>query len=485
MLLPLVLSGTRTVSPEPDPSGQDAPPNVLFIMTDDQNNDLGCYGHPLVQSPHIDQLAARGLRFERAYCQYPVCNPSRSSLLTGLYPDQSGVLTNADSFRVHHPELPTLPQWFRQNGYTSARVGKIFHYGVPGQIGTPGMDDPASWDVTVNPRGVDKDVEDEIHTLQPGRFGGTLSWLRVEAPDSAFTDAIGAREAVRLMETHHPDRTGKPLFLAVGFYRPHTPYVAPGPYFDLYPRDQIELPEDPPDDRLDIPVAALHDRAHQLELTEDQRREIIQAYYAATSHMDAQVGVLMDGLERHGLTENTIVVFVSDHGYHLGRHGLWQKSDLFEGSARVPLIIADPRQSAIGAVTEAPVELVDLYPTLVDLTGLPAPPHLMGHSLRPMLDDAEASIRESALTVTWSRAHGTRSGLRPWRAKGYTIRTPRFRYTEWEGGRHGAELYDYVTDPYEHVNLVGTPENAEVEAYLRGLLRRRVEAAQSSAEWSE
>lgn len=455
-------------------------PNVLFIVADDLNTDLGCYGHDLVQSPNIDRIAARGVRFERAYCQYPVCNPSRSSFMTGLYPDQTGVLSNQGNFREKHPDLVTLPQLFQRHGYHVARVGKIYHYGVPTQIGTPGEDDPASWQETVNPRGIDKDVEDRIHTLVPGSFGGTLSWLKVESKDEQHTDGVGATEAIRLLEMNHPAKTGKPFFLAMGFYRPHTPYVAPPRYFDLYPRAKIRPVMEKPGDRDDIPPAALHDRKHQRELTVEKRKEIIQAYYASVSLMDAQVGRLLDALDRLKLRDNTIVVFFSDHGYHLGAHGLWQKSDLFEGSARVPLIIADPRRKTAGRVATSPAELVDLYPTLADLCGLPAPSHLQGLSLAPVLNGPDRRIREHALTVTVSRGYQTHRELPRPKEKtimGYTLRTPRHRYTEWNAGEYGAELYDYQTDPDEYTNLALSAEHEALVKRLRGALHDRVKKA--------
>ena len=453
-------------------------PSILFIVVDDLNNDLSIYDHPLVKSPNIERLADRGIRFDRAYCQYPVCNPSRSSMLTGLYPEQSGVLLNSDSFRVHVPDVVTLPQWFRQHGYFTARVGKIFHYGVPNEIGTDGMDDPVSWDTVFNPRGIDREVHDQIHTLIPGQFGGTLSWLSLESSDGDHTDGLGATHAIRLLEDHHPSRTGKPFFLAVGFYRPHTPFVAPSSYFEGYPRDNIAPIPEYPGDRDDIPVAALADRPFQLELTEQQRREIIQAYYASVTFMDAQVGRLLDALESLDLTENTIVVLVSDHGYHLGHHGLWQKGDLFEGSSRVPLVIVPHDNRHAGEATGAIVELVDLYPTLLDLSGLPEAPQVVGSSLKPILDNPDHPGKSAAFTQAWSRAGWTRPEFAGKRIMGYSVRTPRFRYTEWAEGRHGIELYDHEQDAGEYINLAGKPDFADVEARLKQMLRRVKKSAQ-------
>ena len=465
----LFLAGCERTAPRP---------HILFIAVDDLNNDLGAYGHDLVQSPHIDRLAAQGVRFDRAYSQYPVCNPSRASFLTGLYPEQTGVLTNQDTLRKHLPEVPTLPEWFRRHGYFTARVGKIFHYGVPREIGSDGLDDARSWDHVVNPRGIDREVHDRIHTLTPGQFGGTLSWLAIDDDEGEHTDALGAAAAISLLEEHRALQPDQPIFLAVGFYRPHTPFVAPRSSFDAYPLEAIHPVLEEPGDRDDIPVAALADRPKQRALTLEQRREIIQAYYASISFMDAQVGRLLDALERLEMADNTIVVFVSDHGYHLGHHGLWQKGDLFEGSVRVPLIVSVPDHAQAGAATDALAELVDLYPTLVELSGLPSPDHLAGQSMTPALDDPAHPGRSAALTVAWSRARWTRPELPAEPVFGRTIRTSRFRYTEWNEGQAGVELYDYVEDPQEYENLAERPEHAETVQRLKQLLDEKSRAAQ-------
>ncbi|MDC0273779.1 sulfatase [Planctomycetaceae bacterium] len=450
-------------------------PNVLFITVDDLNCDLSCYGHSLVKSPNIDRLANRGVRFDKAYCQYPVCNPSRSSFLTGLYPDQTGVLSNGDSFRKTVPDVVTLPQHFKQNGYYVARVGKIFHYGVPTQIGTPGDDDPISWQHVVNPSGIDKRVELEgkIHSLKPGSYGGTLSWLKVESEDSEHTDGIGTAAMVDLLKQHHPEKTGKPFFLAMGFYRPHTPYVAPSPYFAKYPLEAIDPVLEKPGDRDDIPLAALHDRPKQRELTVPERKEIIQAYYASISLMDTLVGQLLDSLTRLKLDSNTIIVFVSDHGYHLGAHGLWQKGDLFEGSCRVPMIISRPGMKAAGKTAAHVAEMIDLYPTLTELAGLSTPKHVMGVSLVPVLKNPLQSVRDAAFTVTVSRGPEFRQKYKV-KAKGYTLRTDRYRYTEWgEYGKYGRELYDYENDPEEFTNLSDSQKHESIVTQLSQQLHKR------------
>lgn len=462
---------------------QDTPRrNVLFLVTDDCNCDLGCFGHALVRTPNIDKLADRGVLFSHAYAQYPVCNPSRSSFMTGLYPDQTGVLSNGGNFRIKQPNVVTMSQMFRNHGYVAARVGKIYHYGVPNQIGTDGEDDLASWDIRVNPRGVDRELHDRIHSIQPeapieSRFGGTLSWLRVEEESPLHTDGKGATEAIRLLDELHPDRTGRPFFLAVGFYRPHTPYVAPGRFFDWYPRQRIDPVLERPDDRDDIPMAAWHDRPGQRELSVEARKEIIQAYYASISLMDEQLGRVVDALEERKLAESTVIVFLSDHGYHLGAHGLWQKSDLFEGSCHVPLIIASPLSKQRGRVASHPVELVDLYPTLADLCQVKAPSHVKGVSLRPALEDTNHSTKPGALSVTVSRARQMHKAFTSDRVMGYSIRTKRYRYTRWGDGQHGHELYDYASDPHEYTNLADKPEHAVTVERMRTLLDEAVKRA--------
>jgi uncharacterized sulfatase len=465
LVLGIGCAATGPVNGPPMAEGAKAKMNVLFIISDDLNTDLGCYGDPWVRSPNIDRLAERGVRFDRAYCQYPLCNPSRASMLTGLRPDGTGVMTNGLHFREKHPKIVTLPQLFRENGYFVARVGKLYHYGVPGEIGTSGvMDDPPSWHQVVNPRGRDKDEEYKIHTLTPGQYGGTLSWYAADGRDEEQTDGIGATEAIQLLER----RKDEPFFLAVGFYRPHTPYVATKKYFKWYPTDQVQLASGPEDDRDDIPEAALSDKAEQKRLTDPLRREVIQAYYASISLMDAQVGRVLGALDRLGLRDKTIVVFTSDHGYLLGEHGLWQKQSLFEQSARVPMIISVPGMATGGQGAAGPVELVDLYPTLAELAGLSAPDHLEGKSLRPMLDDPTVRVKTGAITQV-ERRRGAGSQKNP--IMGYSIRTERWRYTEWAGGEEGVELYDHETDPEEFTNLAKDAKHADTVAEIKKLLK--------------
>ena len=456
--------------------------NVLLITADDLNNALGCYGHPQVKSPRLDELASRGVRFDRAYCQFPLCNPSRASFLTGLRPDQTGVLENATQFRKHVPDVVTLPQLFKNHGYFVARVGKLYHYGVPNQIGTSGLDDPPSWQKIVNPRGRDKDDEDQIFSLVPGQFGGTPSWLAADGDDDEQTDAIGAAAAIKLLEEHKD----QPFFLAVGFYRPHTPYVAPKKYFDDYPRAELKLPEQREGDRDDIPQPAVGQHSARHNMDEKLTREATQAYFASITFMDQQVGKLLDALDRLKLRDSTVVVFLSDHGYHLGEHGgLWQKQSLFEPSARVPLIISAPGMKGAGKKTEQIAELIDVYPTLADLCGLQPPENLPGESLKPQLEDVNAPSRGFALTqVRRGGGGGKAKGKAKGKAEGgafpgYSLRTDRFRYTEWDGGKKGVELYDHENDPHEFNNLADDPQHRDEVRKLRQQLHELV--AQSTA----
>ena len=319
----LLAFAVTQVAPATCPAAEPTRPNVLLIFADDLNCDLHCYGHRQVQTPNLDRLAARGVMFERAYCQFPLCSPSRSSFLTGLRPNTTRVHRNpggagkqqtSPHFREAIPDTVTLPQLFRNQGYYVARVGKLYHYGVPAQIGTNGFDDPPSWEQTFNPSGRDKTEEEKIFTLVPRSYGGVLSWMAADGTDAEQTDGLIAAQAVKLIE----QQRDKPFFLGVGFFRPHTPYVAPKKYFDLYPANRISLAELSADDQTRTPGPAYASAKKEQEgLSLELRQNAIQAYWASISFMDAQVGHVLDGLDRLGLADKTLIVFSSDHGYHL------------------------------------------------------------------------------------------------------------------------------------------------------------------------
>ena len=422
---------------------QPAPrPNILFLVADDLNTDLGCYGHPLVQSPHIDSLARRGVRFERAYAQYPVCNPSRTSFLSGRYPETTGILDNRTNPRANLKDALFLPEYLRSKGYFTASIGKIFHDRMQG---------PNDWDVLLDPRPATK-----IGRTGEGRnlTGGQFPFFEVraaEGSDDDQPDGLIANEAIRLLN----EKRDKPFFLAVGFRKPHDPYIAPKKYFEAYPLSKIPVPQGPANDGDDIPAAAYPGPRHPVD---DQGvREFRQAYAACISFTDAQIGKLLAALAQSPHASNTIIVFFGDHGLHQGEHNWLNKVTLFERGSRVPLILVPPGPPKLGAVCRQPVELLGLYPTLMDLAALPHPPGLQGASLAPLLANPDLRTTRPAYSVV----------SRPKNTLGRAIRTERFNYIEWDEARAGIELYDHFNDPNEYRNVAGHPEYAAAQADLK------------------
>lgn len=433
--------------------------NVLFIAVDDLNTRLGCFGDARVKTPHIDRLAARGVRFDHAYCQYPSCGPSRASVLTGLRPQTTGVLDNRTRLRDALPDALTLPQWFRKQGYHAARAGKIFHQDVPTHIGGSGLDDAESWDEVINPRGRDKDDEHLLTVHTPDLpLPDQMAYLAAEGTDAEQTDGKVASATIRLLQAH----AAKPFFIAAGFYRPHLPGIAPRQWFDLYTLDQTTLPALPAGYRQQVPAAALSSTPvwPNFGVTGLQARECILAYQATVSFVDAQIGRVLDALDELQLADKTIIVLWGDHGFHLGEHGLWRKNSLFEESTRAPLIIAVPGIAG-GKTCASPVEFIDIFPTVVASAALPPPDGLEGVSLLPLLRDPAAPHDRPA-----------RSMVRFREVPGHTVRTTRWRYTEWgENGGAGDELYDETADPQEMRNLADDPAHAAQRAVMRKLLR--------------
>jgi uncharacterized sulfatase len=442
--------------------------NVLFIACDDLNHCFSAYGHNIVKTPNLDRLAKNGLRFDRSYCQFPLCSPSRTSLLTGLAPDATQVYDLQKHFRETVPDVVTLPQLFQKNGYFAARVGKLYHYGNPGQIGTDGLDDPPSWNQKVNPRGIDKDEEPEIINHTPDRgLGSSLSFYASPARDEQHTDGLVAAESLRLID----ENRNRPWFIGAGFYRPHCPYVSPAKYFDMVPMDNVKLI---PFEEWEMTIAphwAYTIRPANYGLPEKKRLEAMQAYYAAILFLDANVGRLLDGLEKMKLTERTTIVFWSDHGYQLGEHGQWMKQTLFEPSARAPLIFAGAGVKARGKACPRTVEFLDIYPTVAEMAGLSGTPgSIHGKSITRLLENPMAAWDKPAITQV------RRGGEKKQFVHGHSLRTERYRYNMWDEGREGEELYDYQTDPREMNNLAKEGAGDAIRADLKRRLMAIVAA---------
>ena len=470
-------------------------PNVLFIAVDDLNTRVGCYGDPIAQTPNLDRLAQGGVRFDRAYCQFPICNPSRVSLLLGRYPTTTEIIDFAHPALLG-PDWVTLPQHFRNQGYDVRLLGKIFHFDqdlmknwFPGE--EPGDEFPPDW--SVGEKWVRKSQENHARMLAdltrwepyrtltppPNNWVKNLrTWANVfgpvpdaeeqNAPANAraydwTADAKYTNEAVEWLA--QAAASHKPFFLGVGFYKPHVPLVVPQRFFDLYPSDKMTLPVDfapmPTADNA-VPRYALRynlDLFFEQRVTPDEARKAMAAYYACISFMDEKLGCLLAALERLKLRDNTVIVLWGDHGWHLGEKGMWAKGTLFDVSARAPLIVVDPRRKATRGSCLRTVEFVDIYPTLVELCGLALPPGLEGRSLVPLLDDPGAA---------WDKPAFTMVAREDWLAR--SVRTERWCYTEWDEGRRGTELYDTQADPLEQRNLASDPSHADTIAALRKLL---------------
>ena len=433
-----------------------ARPNVLFIAVDDLRVSLGCYGDPLTLTPNLDRFAAGARVFNRAYTLQAVCGPARTAMLTGRLPDHNRSWHNRNLFRATNPDSVTLPQLFMQHGYFTQAMGKIFS-------GDERELDPASWSV---PEILRQDGWRNYALPRGEAPGKQAPWEAADVPDEGYSDGKLAALAVETLGRLKAE--AKPFFLAVGFHRPHLPLVAPAKYFDLYPFDSIQLPTEPADDEADIPAPARNGSVpgYALTTTPDQRRAAIRGYLATVSYMDAQAGRVLDALKRLKLEENTIVIFAADHGWHLGEHGLWHKRSLFEESARVPFLVAAPGAKGNGQRSASLVELLDVYPTLCDLAGVPAPAGLQGKSLRPVLNNPLASFHEGAFTQARRGAKAEHWGR--------SVRTARWRCTEWDEGRNGIELYDHAADPHEFTNLANDPKHATVLKELRALLAAKL-----------
>lgn len=445
-------------------------PNVLFIISDDLTaTSVSSYENTIPQTPNIDQLASKGTRFTRAYSQYPVCGPSRASLMFGYYPSATETYGYVSGRKNVGPDRLSFSQLFKENGYNSARVSKIYHMGVPIHIeeGSDGADDPASWDERYNSQGPEWKAEGEAELVQnnpyglkPRQGGNVMTVVKAEGGDRVHSDGKTAEKAMELIRNHKDE----PFFLAVGFVRPHVPFVAPKDYFDLYPYQQMVIPPQVENDWDDIPERGInYVTSVNAKMSEEQQKKAIAGYYASVTYMDAQVGKVLQTLEEEGLEDNTIVIFTSDHGFLLGEHRFWMKVSLLEESVRVPLIIKIPGQEP--AVSHSLVELLDLYPTIAELAGLDYSEHLQGKSLVPVMEDPQFEVRDAAFSMNrW------RGGV------AYLLRTNKWAYVQYdEDAGSGMELYDMEYDPKQYNNLANNPQFENIVLEFQNRLKQKLQ----------
>ena len=455
--------------------------NVLFIISDDLTaNALSCYGNTLCKTPNIDAIAAKGTRFTRAYCQGTYCGPSRASMLSGYYPHATGVL----GYKSPRPQIgdrATWPQHFKNNGYYTARVSKIYHMGVPGGIEVGGdgrdhnngngADDAASWTERFNSPGPEWKAAGNGETLEsnpdgakPVVGGNTFVVVEADGDDLVHSDGKTAVKAAELI-TEHSD---EPFWLGVGFVRPHVPFVAPRPYFKPFlPYSSLTLPPKIPGDWDDIPSAGINYKTSvKMQMDVRRQKKALGGYYACVSYMDAQVGEVMQALKNAGIEDRTIVIFTSDHGYHLGEHDFWAKVSLRDESSGVPLIISVPGKEP--AVCDSLVELLDLYPTISQLCGLNVPERIQGRDISRMLDAPKTSVREAAFSVAPAR-------------RGFLLREDRWAYIQYEeDASAGIELFDTQADPEQYTNLAEDPAHAAVVDRFKNQLAEKLRAVRDN-----
>lgn len=447
--------------------------NVLFIIADDLTaTALSSYENTVSKTPNIDRLAAGGTRYTSAYSQYPVCGPSRASLMFGYYPNATNTYGYVSGRENVGSQRQSWPQLFKDNGYYTARVSKIYHMGVPTDIekGSNGQDDEASWTERFNSQGPEWQALGEAELVQnnpygdkPRKGGNVMTIVKADGDDLAHSDGKTAEKAMELIREHKKD----PFFLAVGLVRPHVPFVAPKAYFDAYPHEQMVLPPKVENDWDDIPARGInYVTSVNGEMSEEQEKKAVAAYYASVAYMDAQVGKILDTLKEEGLEDNTIVIFTSDHGFHLGEHRFWMKVSLHEESVRIPLIIKMPGKKA--AVCNSFTELLDLYPTISELAGLKYPNNIQGKSLVKTLDDPDYQVRNMAFSVSQG-------------GKSFLVRTHKWAYIQYdEDAGAGMELFNMEYDPKQYNNLANNPMYADIVKEMQNRLQIKLKEVRTN-----
>ena len=500
-------------------------PHILFIAIDDLRPELGCYGSPIAKSPNLDKLAGEGRRFERAYCQQSICSPSRASLMTGARPDAIGVIENTAYFRDLNPNIVTLPQHFIKNGYEAVYCGKIYHGRMTDDAHSwsrkPALNRcpvkrinfPGGYARTENQNLWARNKEAMLARYGQKGSGGLIhgpAYESADVPDHAYADGYSTQLAIATLEDHLEEKPKQPLFLALGFKKPHLNFVAPQKYWEMYDRDKIILANqtDGPDSgaatglHASFELRTRHGIPKKGEIGPELSKTLLHGYYACVSYVDAQIGLMLDALDEAGIRDNTVIVVWGDHGWHLGEMGIWGKATNYEIATRVPLIVSTPQMKAKGRKTDALVELIDIYPTLCELAGLPKPDHLGGRSFVPLLDDPDKKWKKIAISQfpnpalrEWA-ANPLSPGMRKtffgplikeveeriknqqgerWNRElfennlmGYTLRTDRYRLIAWLDYRDARadplymELYDLIKDPMESRNVAEDfPEKAD------------------------
>ncbi len=452
---------------------QDKKYNVLFLISDDLSaTAVSAYDNKVCHTPNIDQLASEGILYTKAYSQFPVCGPSRASFMSGYYPSATKTYGYVSGRKNIGPQRQTWSQLFKDNGYYTARVSKIFHMGVPIDIetGSNGQDDQASWTERYNSQGPEWKAIGEAELVQNNpngtidrKGGNVMTIVKADGGEHIHSDGKTAIKAIELIKTHK----NEPFFLAVGFVRPHVPFVAPKSYFKPYPYENITLPKKIENDWDDIPERGInYVTSVNGEMSLEQQKKAVAAYYASVSYMDSQVGKVLQALKAEGLEDNTIIVFTSDHGFHLGEHDFWMKVSLHEESVRVPLIIKVPGSPP--KICHSFVELIDLYPTISELAGLDYSKHLQGKSLVKTLKNPEHQVRNMAFSVSQG-------------GQSFLLRSNKWAYIQYnEDASAGIELFDMQSDPKQYTNLANDKKYGKTVTYFKRQLKKKLKLVRTN-----